>query len=236
MLKIVFFAFVFYHKIKHFSYFIGTLRMNILAKTANEIFNTFLFARLDFQAMVCRTAVGMSGPYLTAFFFLFTCINISYKTLKNIAGCLFISSGNPLLLNSSMQPDITVGQTYSSPICFQDSIDKELFDPLPDKVKVQSSFMVSLGVADRAEYHVKAHPQTLPANLHPNYSMVEGKKTATMAPNGLHTPGKIQLKTSAVFGHLGGRLVIPNAGETKYRFVIDSAYFIFLWNNNHDGK
>uniref|UniRef100_A0A672LIM2 Netrin receptor UNC5 n=1 Tax=Sinocyclocheilus grahami TaxID=75366 RepID=A0A672LIM2_SINGR len=120
--------------------------------------------------------------------------------------------GNPLLLNSSMQPDITVGQTYSSPICFQDSIDKELFDPLPDKVKVQSSFMVSLGVADRAEYHVKAHPETLPANLHLNYSTVEGKKTTMIAPNGIHTLMKTQFKTSAVFGHLGGRLVIPNAG------------------------
>ncbi|XP_067263284.1 netrin receptor UNC5D isoform X3 [Chanodichthys erythropterus] len=120
--------------------------------------------------------------------------------------------GNPLLLNSSMQPDITVGQTYSGPICFQDSIDKELFDPLPDKVKVQSSFMVSLGVADRAEYHVKTHPETLPANLHPNYSTVEGKKMTMIAPNGLHTPGTTRLKTSAVFGHLGGRLVIPNAG------------------------
>uniref|UniRef100_A0A671PQ19 Netrin receptor UNC5 n=1 Tax=Sinocyclocheilus anshuiensis TaxID=1608454 RepID=A0A671PQ19_9TELE len=123
-----------------------------------------------------------------------------------------LAGGNPLLLNSSMQPDITVGQTYSSPICFQDSIDKELFDPLPDKFKVQSSFMVSLGVADRAEYHVKAHPETLPANLHPNYSTVEGKKTTMIAPNGIHTLMKTQFKTSAVFGHLGGRLVIPNAG------------------------
>ncbi|XP_052411352.1 netrin receptor UNC5D isoform X4 [Carassius gibelio] len=120
--------------------------------------------------------------------------------------------GNPLLLNSSMQPDITVGQTFSSPICFQDSIDKELFDPLPDKAKVQSSFVVSLGVADRAEYHVKSHPETLPANLHPNYSTVEGKKTTMIAPNGIHTLRKTQFKTSAVFGHLGGRLVIPNAG------------------------
>ncbi|XP_026067555.1 netrin receptor UNC5D isoform X1 [Carassius auratus] len=120
--------------------------------------------------------------------------------------------GNPLLLNSSMQPDITVNQTFSSPICFQDSIDKELFDPLPDKAKVQSSFVVSLGVADRAEYHVKSHPETLPANLHPNYSTVEGKKTTMIAPNGIHTLRKTQFKTSAVFGHLGGRLVIPNAG------------------------
>ncbi|XP_016322487.1 netrin receptor UNC5D-like isoform X2 [Sinocyclocheilus anshuiensis] len=68
------------------------------------------------------------------------------------------------------------------------------------------------GVADRAEYHVKAHPETLPANLHPNYSTVEGKKTTMIAPNGIHTLMKTQFKTSAVFGHLGGRLVIPNAG------------------------
>ncbi|XP_056602531.1 netrin receptor UNC5D isoform X4 [Triplophysa dalaica] len=110
--------------------------------------------------------------------------------------------GNPLLLNPSMQPDITVGQTYNSPICFHDSIDKELFDPLPEKVKVQSSFMVSLGVADRAEYHVKAHSERQPATLHPNM----------VTANGPHTLGIAHLKTSAVFGHLGGRLVIPNAG------------------------
>lgn len=56
-------------------------------------------------------------------------------------GCL---SANPLLINSSMQPDLTVSRTYTSPMCFQDSIDKELMaersllDPLPDlKVKGQ---------------------------------------------------------------------------------------------------
>lgn len=47
-------------------------------------------------------------------------------------------SANPLLINSSMQPDLTVSRTYTSPMCFQDSIDKELMaersllDPLPD--------------------------------------------------------------------------------------------------------
>jgi len=52
---------------------------------------------------------------------------------------------NPLLNNSSMQPDLTVSRTYTSPMCFQDSIDKELMaersllDPLPDlKVKGQT--------------------------------------------------------------------------------------------------
>uniref|UniRef100_A0AAR2J6Z9 Netrin receptor UNC5 n=1 Tax=Pygocentrus nattereri TaxID=42514 RepID=A0AAR2J6Z9_PYGNA len=112
---------------------------------------------------------------------------------------------NPLLLNSSMQPELTAGQTYSGPICFQDSIDKELFDPLPDMmVKVQSSFMVSLGVADRAEYHVKAHTE--------GYSATQGRKPNLLAPNGPLGPCKAQLRSSGVFGHLGGRLVMPNTG------------------------
>uniref|UniRef100_A0A671QBW0 Netrin receptor UNC5 n=1 Tax=Sinocyclocheilus anshuiensis TaxID=1608454 RepID=A0A671QBW0_9TELE len=148
--------------------------------------------------------------------------------------------GNPLLLNSSMQPDITLGQTYSSPICFQDSIDKELFDPLPDKVKVQSSFMVSLGVADRAEYHVKAHPETLPANLHPNYSTVEGKMMAMIVPNGFHTLRKTQFKTSAVFGHLGGRLVIPNAGVSLLvphgAIADDTSWEMYMLTNQEESS
>nr|XP_029534395.1 netrin receptor UNC5D-like isoform X4 [Oncorhynchus nerka] len=129
--------------------------------------------------------------------------------------------GNPLLLNSSLQTDLTVGGTYSSPICFQDSIDnKELFDPLPDiKVKVQSSFMVSLGVADRAEYHAaKGHPpETFPRGLNRDYSnsTVERRSTkkGLLTPNSPHlNPTKDQLGTTGVFGHLGGRLVVPNTG------------------------
>lgn len=45
-----------------------------------------------------------------------------------------------------MQPDLTVSRTYTSPMCFQDSIDKELMaehallDPLPDlQVKGQTA-------------------------------------------------------------------------------------------------
>uniref|UniRef100_A0A673JZ56 Netrin receptor UNC5 n=1 Tax=Sinocyclocheilus rhinocerous TaxID=307959 RepID=A0A673JZ56_9TELE len=157
--------------------------------------------------------------------------SFSFKTTRQ---------GNPLLLNSSMQPDITVGQMYSSPICFQDSIDKELFDPLPDKVKVQSSFMVSLGVADRAEYHVKAHPGTLPANLHPNYSTVEGKMMAMIVPNGLHTLRKTRFKTSAVFGHLGGRLVIPNAGVSLLvphgAIADDTSWEMYMLTNQEESS
>ncbi|KAI1900770.1 hypothetical protein AGOR_G00053300 [Albula goreensis] len=125
--------------------------------------------------------------------------------------------GNPLLLNSSIQPDLTVGRTYSSPICFQDSMDKELFDPLPDiKVKVQSSFMVSLGVADRAEYHVKAHPETFPRGLNRDYSTMESRKKSLLTPTApaptTPTPSKGEMKTVGIFGNLGGRLVVPNTG------------------------
>ncbi|XP_034397683.1 netrin receptor UNC5D [Cyclopterus lumpus] len=122
--------------------------------------------------------------------------------------------GNPLLLNSSMQPDLTVGRTYSTPLCFQDSTDKELFDPLPDiKVKVQSSFMVSLGVAERAEFHAKGPAETFPRDLSRDYSAIaDRRKKGLLTLNGPFSAGKEQLRTNGVFGHLGGRLVVPNAG------------------------
>ena len=50
----------------------------------------------------------------------------------------WVCPGNPLLINSSMQPDLSGSRTYTSPMCFQDSMDKELMadhsllDPLPD--------------------------------------------------------------------------------------------------------
>uniref|UniRef100_A0A672IK01 Netrin receptor UNC5 n=1 Tax=Salarias fasciatus TaxID=181472 RepID=A0A672IK01_SALFA len=118
---------------------------------------------------------------------------------------------NPLLINSSMQPDLTVSRTYTSPMCFQDSIDKELMaersllDPLPDlKVK---------------EYHVMSHPQTFPRGLAPDYRGVpvgttlgrRGKNLFT--PQVSLTPSRSPHKATAVFGHAGGRLVVPNTGE-----------------------
>eukprot|EP00064_Thunnus_orientalis_P007588 superscaffoldBa00000853_g7610 len=122
--------------------------------------------------------------------------------------------GNPLLLNSSMQPDLTVGRTYSTPLCFQDSADKELFDPLPDiKVKVQSSFMVSLGVAERAEFHAKAPAETFPRDLSRDYcGSVDRRKKGLLTLNGPLSTSKEQLRTTGVFGHPGGRLVVPNTG------------------------
>uniref|UniRef100_A0A669EAY0 Netrin receptor UNC5 n=2 Tax=Oreochromis TaxID=8139 RepID=A0A669EAY0_ORENI len=122
--------------------------------------------------------------------------------------------GNPLLLNSSMQPDLTVGRTYSTPLCFQDSTDKELFDPLPDiKVKVQSSFMVSLGVAERAEFHAKAPAETFPRDLSRDYcSTMDRRKKGLLTLNGPFSSCKEPLRTTGVFGHHGGRLVVPNTG------------------------
>ncbi|XP_078106474.1 netrin receptor UNC5D-like isoform X3 [Sander vitreus] len=122
--------------------------------------------------------------------------------------------GNPLLLNSSMQPNLAVGRTYSTPLCFQESTDKELFDPLPDiKVKVQSSFMVSLGVAERAEFHAKASAETFPRDLSQDYSITtHRRKQGLLTLNGPFSTGKEQLRTNGVFGHPGGRLVVPNTG------------------------
>uniref|UniRef100_A0A3Q0RNQ5 Netrin receptor UNC5 n=1 Tax=Amphilophus citrinellus TaxID=61819 RepID=A0A3Q0RNQ5_AMPCI len=125
-----------------------------------------------------------------------------------------LTGGNPLLLNSSMQPDLTVGRTYSTPLCFQDSTDKELFDPLPDiKVKVQSSFMVSLGVAERAEFHAKAPAETFPRDLSRDYcSTMDRRKKGLLTLNGPFSSCKEPLRTTGVFGHHGGRLVVPNTG------------------------
>uniref|UniRef100_A0A672SSM5 Netrin receptor UNC5 n=1 Tax=Sinocyclocheilus grahami TaxID=75366 RepID=A0A672SSM5_SINGR len=110
--------------------------------------------------------------------------------------------GNPLLMNSSMQPDLTVSRTYTGPICFPDSMEKELipepalFDPLPDlKVKVHSSFMVSLGGGGTLGGRGKS--QLAPVQSALLSSMMTGKRP---------------LRTSGVFGHGGGRLVVPNAG------------------------
>lgn len=129
--------------------------------------------------------------------------------------CLFsIFAGNPLLLNSSIPPDLTVGRTYSTSLCFQDGADKELFDPLPDiKVKVQSSFMV-YGVAEHDEFHAKAPVETLPRDLSQDYcSSLDRRKKGLFAFNGPLSTSKHQLRTTGVFGQPGGRLVLPNTGE-----------------------
>ncbi|XP_040317367.1 netrin receptor UNC5D isoform X6 [Herpailurus yagouaroundi] len=130
-----------------------------------------------------------------------------------------VRQGNPLLLNSSMQPDLTVSRTYSGPICLQDPLDKELmtesslFNPLSDiKVKVQSSFMVSLGVSERAEYHGKNHSGTFPHGNNRSFSTMHPRTKTPYIQNLSSLPTRTELRTTGVFGHLGGRLVMPNTG------------------------
>ncbi|NP_001425353.1 netrin receptor UNC5D isoform 11 precursor [Homo sapiens] len=127
--------------------------------------------------------------------------------------------GNSLLLNSAMQPDLTVSRTYSGPICLQDPLDKELmtesslFNPLSDiKVKVQSSFMVSLGVSERAEYHGKNHSRTFPHGNNHSFSTMHPRNKMPYIQNLSSLPTRTELRTTGVFGHLGGRLVMPNTG------------------------
>ncbi|XP_069341359.1 netrin receptor UNC5D isoform X2 [Eulemur rufifrons] len=130
-----------------------------------------------------------------------------------------VRQGNSLLLNSAMQPDLTVSRTYSGPICLQDPLDKELmtesslFNPLSDiKVKVQSSFMVSLGVSERAEYHGKNHPGTFPHGNNRSFSTMHPRNKTPYIQNLSSLPTRTELRTTGVFGHLGGRLVMPNTG------------------------
>ncbi|XP_040013532.1 unc-5 netrin receptor Da isoform X6 [Xiphias gladius] len=123
---------------------------------------------------------------------------------------------NPLLINSSMQPDLTVSRTYTSPMCFQDSIDKELMaersflEPLPD--------LKAKGVAERAEYHVMSQPQTFPRGLAPDYrgvavgTTLDRRNRNMFHPQVSLAPSRPLHKATAVFGHAGGRLVVPNTG------------------------
>ncbi|XP_035308846.1 netrin receptor UNC5D isoform X7 [Cricetulus griseus] len=130
-----------------------------------------------------------------------------------------VRQGNSLLLNPAMQPDLTVSRTYSGPICLQDPLDKELmtesslFNPLSDiKVKVQSSFMVSLGVPERAEYHGKNHSGTFPHGNNRGFSTMHPRNKTPYIQNLSSLPTRTELRTTGVFGHLGGRLVMPNTG------------------------
>uniref|UniRef100_A0A8C6BDL3 Netrin receptor UNC5 n=1 Tax=Monodon monoceros TaxID=40151 RepID=A0A8C6BDL3_MONMO len=130
-----------------------------------------------------------------------------------------VHQGNSLLLNSSMQPDLTVSRTYSGPICLQDPLDKELmtesslFNPLSDiRVKVQSSFMVSLGVSERAEYDGKHRSGTFPHGNNRSFTTVHPRNKTPYVQNLSSLPTRTELRTTGVFGHLGGRLVMPNTG------------------------
>ncbi|XP_043939022.1 netrin receptor UNC5D [Protopterus annectens] len=127
--------------------------------------------------------------------------------------------GNSLLLNPSMQPDLAVSRTYSGSICFQDPLDKELmtesalFNPLSDmKVKVQSSFIVSLGVTDRPEYHGKNFAGTFPHGNNRDFTTTIARSNSPYIQNLTSLPSRLEHRTSGIFGHLGGYLWIPNTG------------------------
>lgn len=106
--------------------------------------------------------------------------------------------GNPLLLRSSTPADLSLDRAYGPALRFQDAPDKEPFDPLRD-IKVQSSFVVSLGVTERAELHVKTTAETFARDLNRD----------RLSPDRLGGP----FSTVGVFNHEGGRLVAPNTGE-----------------------
>ncbi|XP_061554159.1 netrin receptor UNC5D-like isoform X1 [Phycodurus eques] len=105
--------------------------------------------------------------------------------------------GNSLLIHSSLQPDLSVSRTYTSPMCFHDAMDKELLDPLPDlKIKEDPDF----------------HPQTFPRGLSPDYRAVVVGATLSRGERNLFGPVRSRHKATAVLGHAGGRLVVPNTG------------------------
>ncbi|XP_063788201.1 netrin receptor UNC5D isoform X2 [Pseudophryne corroboree] len=130
-----------------------------------------------------------------------------------------VRQGNSLLLNSSLQPDLTVSRTYSGPICFQDPMDKELmtessiFNPLTDiKVKVQSSFMVSLGVTERPEFHGKMLSGTFPHGNNRCFGTLHSRNKTPYIQNLSSISSKPEMRVCGLFGHQGGRLVMPNTG------------------------
>lgn len=122
--------------------------------------------------------------------------------LSRTASC-YLFTGNPLLLGSATPPDLRVGRAYGPALCFRDAADKELFDPLPD-IKVHSSVVVSLGLAERAEFCAKTATETFGT-----------KRERSSTADGLAPNGPFGTTAAAVFGYKGGRLVAPNTGEFR---------------------
>lgn len=93
--------------------------------------------------------------------------------------------------------------------------------PLPSVSRI-ITLVLSRGTADRAEYHVMSHPQTFPRGLAPDYRGVAmgttlGRREKNLfRPQVSLIPSRPHHRATAVFGHAGGRLVVPNTGE---RFV-----------------
>ncbi|XP_031755122.1 netrin receptor UNC5D isoform X2 [Xenopus tropicalis] len=150
-----------------------------------------------------------------------------------------VRQGNSLLLNSSLQPDLTVSRTYSGPICFQDPMDKELmtessiFNPLTDiKVKVQSSFMVSLGVTDRPDFQGKTISGSFPHGNNRCFGTLHNRNKLPYIQNLTSISSKPEMRASGHFGHQGGRLVMPNTGVSLLiphkAIAEDNSWEIFL--------
>ncbi|XP_076843252.1 netrin receptor UNC5D isoform X2 [Brachyhypopomus gauderio] len=109
--------------------------------------------------------------------------------------------GNPLLLTSSLQPELSVGRVYAGPVCFQDPANKEPFETLHDpEVKGLGFFTAPPGMADRAELNAARGGTT------------QGLGAATLPTNGPLPARRTQLRSSGMLGHTGGRLVMPNTG------------------------
>uniref|UniRef100_A0A8C4ZM72 Netrin receptor UNC5 n=1 Tax=Gadus morhua TaxID=8049 RepID=A0A8C4ZM72_GADMO len=165
--------------------------------------------------------------------------------------------GNPLLINSSMQPDLSGSRTYTSPMCFQDSMDKELMadhsllDPLPDIMGVcPVRPSVSPGRGERAEYPMMSHPRTFPRGVAPDYQGVGvdatlGRRGKTLfIPHGLPRPPPPPLppplKTTRVLGHAGGRLVVPNTGISllvpRGGIAEDTSWEMYMIINQEDSS
>uniref|UniRef100_A0A4W4HL73 Netrin receptor UNC5 n=1 Tax=Electrophorus electricus TaxID=8005 RepID=A0A4W4HL73_ELEEL len=124
----------------------------------------------------------------------------NFKTTRQVHPS--VSPGNPLLLTSSMQPELRAGRAYAGPVCFQDPAIKEPFETRHDPAaKALSSFTAPLGMGDRKKLHGNRGGAT------------RGLGASTLAPNGLLTARRAQLRSSGMFGHLGGRLVMPNTGR-----------------------
>uniref|UniRef100_A0A8C6LAT3 Netrin receptor UNC5 n=1 Tax=Nothobranchius furzeri TaxID=105023 RepID=A0A8C6LAT3_NOTFU len=107
---------------------------------------------------------------------------------------------NPLLINSSMQPDLTVSRTYTSPMCFQDSIDKEimaehsLLDPLPDlKAKGISLLVPHGGIAEDTTWEM--------------YMSINQEDSSAMSEDG----SEIFLSPAVTYGPPGLDLSCPTA-------------------------
>lgn len=74
-------------------------------------------------------------------------------------------------------------------------------------------------MSERAEYPIMSHPQTFPRGLAPDYRGVAvgttlGRRGKNLFNAHVSLPSNKPLhKATTVFGHAGGKLMVPNTGE-----------------------